>query len=370
MTKKLLLPLTGVFTAIVSLALVMLGNPANMGFCIACFLRDTAGAVGLQSAATVQYARPEIVGMILGAFVLSVAKKEFSPTGGSAPLTRFALGFALALGALIFLGCPLRMALRIAGGDLNAVVGLFGFAAGIGGGVFFLNKGYSLKRAYGVSATDGFLMPLGALLLLGLLVFVPSLLAFSAEGPGSMHAPLWASLAAGLAMGVVGFLSRLCFVAGIRDSILFKNFSMLGAFGALIAVGVIGNLILGKFNLGFQGQPIAHTDGLWNFLGMALSGLCAVLLGGCPFRQLILAGSGSSDSAVAILGLLAGTAFAHNFKMASSAAGVTANGKVGFAVALVVVLGIAVYNTFGPDTQAARTVRTAPTAPTKAGESV
>ena len=35
------------------------------------------------------------------------------------------------IGALIFLGCPPRMMIRIAGGDLNAVVGLVGFAAGI-----------------------------------------------------------------------------------------------------------------------------------------------------------------------------------------------------------------------------------------------
>ncbi|MFR6395122.1 MAG: hypothetical protein ACLUNQ_08625 [Oscillospiraceae bacterium] len=35
------------------------------------------------------------------------------------------------IGALAFLGCPLRMVLRIGGGDLNAVVGLVGFTLGI-----------------------------------------------------------------------------------------------------------------------------------------------------------------------------------------------------------------------------------------------
>jgi YedE family putative selenium metabolism protein len=333
--------------AVLSVALVSLGNPPNMGFCTACFLRDTAGAVGLHSAAPVQYVRPEILGIIFGAFLLSLARKEFSAKGGSAPATRFALGFALMIGALIFLGCPLRMALRIAGGDLNAVVGLFGFAAGILCGVFFLKKGYTLKRAYEVSTTDGFLLPIGALILLGILVIVPSILVFSSEGPGSMHAPMWASLAAGLALGAVGFASRLCFVAGIRDSVLFKNYSMLSAIVALIAVGIIGNLMFGSFKLGFQGQPIAHTDGVWNFLGLMLVGLCSVLLGGCPFRQLALAGSGNSDSAVTVLGMIAGAAFAHNFKMASSAAGVTVNGQIGFAIASALVIFIAVYNTFG-----------------------
>jgi len=346
MVEKIKLPLVGGLTAMISICLVYLGNPGNMGFCIACFLRDTAGAVGLHSAAPVQYVRPEIIGIILGAFITAVLKKEFSPKGGSAPVTRFVLGFSLIVGALIFLGCPLRMMLRIAGGDLNAVVGLFGFAAGIFIGVFFLNKGYTLKRTYDVSKTDGFLAPGFALILLGIVVVVPSILAFSTEGPGSMHAPVWAALASGLVMGSAGFLSRLCFVAGIRDSVLFKDFSMLSAFVTLIVVCAAGNMLLGNFNLGFEGQPIAHTDGLWNFLGMTLVGLCSVLLGGCPIKQVILAGSGNSDSAVTVLGMIAGAAFAHNFKMASSAAGVTINGQAGFVILFTIVILIALYNTF------------------------
>jgi len=39
-----------------------LGNPGNMGICVACFERDIAGAVGLHRAAVVQYMRPEIIG--------------------------------------------------------------------------------------------------------------------------------------------------------------------------------------------------------------------------------------------------------------------------------------------------------------------
>jgi len=344
--KKLSLPLTGILTAAISITLVLCGNPGNMGFCVACFLRDTAGAVGLHRAAPVQYVRPEIIGIIFGAFIISHIKKEFKPKGGSAPVTRFVLGFTLMIGALIFLGCPLRMALRIAGGDLNAIVGLFGFIAGILGGIFFLSKGYTLKRTYNVSKTDALLTPISSLILLGIFILVPSILILSTEGPGSMHAPVWMALTAGLIMGAVGFISRLCFVGGIRDSILFKSFSMLSAFIALIAAGIIGNILSGNFNLGFEGQPIAHTDGLWNFLGMTLVGLCSVLLGGCPFRQLVLAGSGNSDSAVTVLGMMAGAAFAHNFTMASSAAGVTENGMIGFAIATAVVLFIAIYNTF------------------------
>jgi hypothetical protein len=212
--------------------------------------------------------------------------------------------------------------------------------------MFFLNKGYSLKRFYDVSKTDSLLTPISALILLGILALVPSVLIFSTEGPGSMHAPLVVALIAGLVMGAVGFISRLCFVAGIRDSVFFKSFSMLGAFIALIIAGIIGNLIFGSFNPGFEGQPIAHTDGLWNFLGMTLVGFCSVLLGGCPFKQLILAGSGNSDSAITVLGMFAGSAFAHNLGMTSSVAGVTNNGIIGFILVSAVVLFIAIFNTF------------------------
>jgi len=346
MIEKLKLPFVGALFAVVSIALVVLGNPGNMGLCVACFLRDTAGAIGLHNAAAVQYARPEVIGIVLGALIVSLITKEFAPKGGSAPITRFMLGACVMVGALIFLGCPTRMVLRIAGGDLNAIVGLFGFAAGIFGGMFFLNKGFSLKRTYSIAKTDGAVLPFASILLLIALIFFPMLLNFSESGPGSLHAPMIIALIAGLLMGGVGFISRLCFVAGIRDSVLFKNFSMLSAFVALLVVGIVGNIIFGEFNLGIENQPVAHTDGLWNFLGLGLVGFGSVLLGGCPFRQVVMAGSGNSDSVAAVFGMIFGAALAHNLSLASSTAGVSERGSIGFAVAAAIVLAVAIYNTF------------------------
>ena len=121
----------GALIGILASLLVLFGNPVNMGFCIACFLRDTAGALGLHSAANVQYIRPEIIGLVLGSLLLACLNKEFHPRGGSAPLTRFVLGFFVMIGCLVFLGCPFRMILRLAGGDLNAFAGLAGFVCGI-----------------------------------------------------------------------------------------------------------------------------------------------------------------------------------------------------------------------------------------------
>ena len=118
--------LAGLVIGVIASLLVLFGNPKNMGFCIACFLRDTAGALGLHSAEAVQYIRPEIIGLVFGSFLMALAKKEFSPRGGSAPVTRFVLGMFVMVGSLMFLGCPFRMILRIAGGDINAICAFFG----------------------------------------------------------------------------------------------------------------------------------------------------------------------------------------------------------------------------------------------------
>ena len=55
----------GLVIGVIASLLVLFGNPKNMGFCVACFLRDTAGALGLHSAEAVQYIRPEIIGLVL-----------------------------------------------------------------------------------------------------------------------------------------------------------------------------------------------------------------------------------------------------------------------------------------------------------------
>ena len=346
--------IAGLVTGIFGAALVLFGNPKNMGFCIACFIRDTAGALGLHRAEAVQYIRPEIIGLVLGSFIVAMLSKEFRPKGGSAPLTRFILGFFAMIGCLMFLGCPFRMVLRLAGGDLNAVFGLVGFVAGILVGIFFLNRGYSLKRTYAMSKCEGFLFPAMQVAFFVLLVAAPAFILFSPEGagPGALHAPILISLAAGLIVGAMAQKTRLCMVGGIRDFVLFKDVKLLSGFVAVFAAALIVNLLLtatgdtAYFTLAMEGQPVAHVDGLWNALGMLLAGFACTLLGGCPLRQLVLAGEGNTDSAVTVLGLLVGAAFAHNFGLASSGAGPTPNGKIAVIIGIIVVAAIAVMNTF------------------------
>ena len=333
---------TGGLVGLAAVVLTLLGNPANMGFCIACFLRDIAGATGMHGAAVVQYFRPEIVGLVVGAFIMAVATKEFRAKAGSAPAVRFVMGAFVMIGALAFLGCPLRMVLRMAGGDLNAWVALLGFAGGIAIGVVCLNKGFSLKRAYDAAPAEGAVLPVVLTGLFLLFLIVPSLFKFSEKGPGSMHAPVLVALLIAIVVGALAQKARLCMAGGLRDAIMFKDFKLLFGFVAIFVVALVGNLILGKFKLGFAGQPVAHSDHLWSILGMALVGWGSVLLGGCPLRQLILAGSGNGDSAVTVLGMIVGAAFAHNFGLAGAAASADAAGGVGIKGRIAVVIGLVV----------------------------
>lgn len=322
----------GLFIGAAAALLSVLGNPANMGICVACFTRDAAGALGLHRAAAVQYLRPEIPGFVLGSFAAALLNREFRPRAGSSPIVRFLLGAFAMIGALVFLGCPWRAWLRLAGGDLNAIAGILGLAAGILGGIGFLKAGYSLGRNRPQAAASGWIMPLLAVGLLVLLAFSPLFgrdaagaavgpVFRSAKGPGSQAAP--AAIAAAVAI-VVGFLAqrtRFCTVGALRDLALFRDGRL--ALGVLcLFLGALGvNLATGRFVPGFADQPVAHADGLWNFLGMALSGLAFTLAGGCPGRQIFLSGEGDGDAAVFFLGMLTGAAFAHNFNLASSAAG-------------------------------------------------
>lgn len=242
------LALSGVVIGLLVMLLAMSGNPANMAICVACFIRDAAGALKLHTAAPVQYFRPEIVGFVCGSFLISMATKEYRSTAGSAPMVRFLLAALLVIGV----------------------------------------------------ATGAY--------------------AASTEGPGSKHAPLLLALVVALVIGALAQKSRMCFAGSIRDVILMKNFDLLSIIAALFAVMTIYNIATGNFHLSFSGQPIAHSQHLWNILGMYVVGFAAVLAGGCPLRQLILAGQGSSDSAVTFLGMLLGAAFAHNFNLVGSAA--------------------------------------------------
>jgi len=338
----------GAFIGVVAALLQNWGNPANMGICVACFERDITGSLGFHRAEVVQYMRPEIIGFVLGALVAAYLFKEFRPRSGSAPFVRFMLGVFAMIGALVFLGCPWRAVLRLAGGDGNALLGLAGLTTGIGIGILFLKNGYNLGRAQTTYASAGWLLPLTMAGFLILMLIYPQIagesksgvLFYSQKGPGAAHAPLAISLGAGLLIGMLAQRSRFCTMGAIRDLILFRQTHLMSGFLALLVAAFAANLMLGQFKAGFAGQPVAHTQHIWNFAGMMLAGLAFALAGGCPGRQLFMSGEGDGDAAVFVLGMIVGAGFAHNFGLASSPAGVGPNGIAAVVVGLTVCLFI------------------------------
>lgn len=342
----------GVVIGVLAALLQKFGNPANMGICVACFGRDIAGAVGMHRAAVVQYMRPEIIGFVLGSFAAALAFREFKPTGGSAPLTRFFLGMIAMIGALVFLGCPWRVILRLAGGDGNALFGLLGLVTGVWIGTLFFKSGYNLGRSQTQSTSTGLLLPVLMLGLLALRFIYPPIpgegqsgvLWYSVKGPGAAYAPVLLSLAAGLGIGFLAQRSRFCTMGAIRDVLLFRQWYLMFGFLAVLAAALATNVSLGQFHPGFEGQPVAHTMWFWNFAGMVVAGLAFALAGGCPGRQLFMSGEGNSDAGVFVLGSIVGAAVAHNFGLASSPKGVGPHGIAGVVICLAVLLYIGFSN--------------------------
>ncbi len=338
----------GALIGVLAILLQKMGNPGNMGICVACFERDVAGGLGLHRAAIVQYLRPEIAGLVLGALAAAMATGEFRPRGGSSPIIRFVLGIIAAMGALVFLGCPWRAILRLAGGDANALFGLAGLCAGIFIGTLFFRQGYSLGASHRQSTLSGLIFPFVMLCILALYLLFPQVegqaqsgpVFYSVKGPGSMHAPFLISLGVAFVIGMAAQKSRFCTVGALRDLFLFGSTHLFLGLFAMLAAAFVANLLTGGFHFGMENQPVAHTMSLWNFLGMVTAGLAFALAGGCPGRQLFMAGEGDGDAGLFALGMITGAALAHNLGTASSGTGIGQHGiaatLIGLAICLVI----------------------------------
>jgi YedE family putative selenium metabolism protein len=322
-------------------ALVALGNPGNMGVCGACFVRDVAGSVGLHAGRGPEIFRPEVAGLVLGAFLVVLTRGRFVARSGGYGAGRFALGFWMAVSALVFLGCPFRLLQRLGGGDLNAWAALPAFVVGVGLGVLFEKRGYSIGKTSPSPRAVGVLAPLAVAGLLALFLVG----ALGGPGPGSPEGPAhahWAaSLAIALGAGGLLALTGFCAVTAARQAWYGRKAMLLAAL-ALIAAYAVVALATGKFRLSFEGQPIAHRDLFGNATSLGLLGFTGALAGGCPVRQLVMAGEGNGDAWLAVVGLLLGGALAHTMGLASTAAGPTAPGRIAVAIGWAFALAYAV----------------------------
>jgi YedE family putative selenium metabolism protein len=322
--------------------LSFLGNPRNAGICISCFMENLAGALSLHGNARMQYVRPELIGFILGAAVAAWIAKEFRAEGGSSPVLRFLGGVILIVGCGVFMGCPIKMALRLGAGDFTAAAGLLGLVAGIWLGFEFLKRGFYLGEASPMPLVNGLILPLAALGILVALIARSPILQFSASGPGAQRAPLLIALGAGLFIGALAQRSRFCITGNIGNALAARDFKMASGVFAMLGSALIVSLLTSQFSAGVVAQPGSHLAYGWSFLGLGLVGITSVMMGGCPFRQVILASQGSSDAAAAVLGMLGGGAIVQTWGIGSTNLGPTQAGKIAtlVGIAFILVLGI------------------------------
>jgi len=335
--------IAGIAYGVLGVLLVTLGNPLNTGLCISCFLEGTVGSLGMHTNIRMMYIRPEIIGIILGAFGMAVSSRGFIVTGGSSPVVRFVLGALMMVGSAMFMGCPIKLMYRFSAGDLTAVAGVVGLIAGVWVGVSFMREGFFLGDESDVNTFNGLIVPFFGILLLVFYFLPPSFINVSGKGPGSAHAPWIYSLSFGLLFGALSQRSRFCIVGGLRNYLLARDKSLL--IGVLILIGsaFLASLATGQFHLGLYDQGGTNLAHEWNFLGMFLTGFASVLLGGCPLRQLILASEGNADSGISVMGMLVGAAMVQNWGLASSTSGPTFYGKIWVLAGLIFCFLLALY---------------------------
>jgi len=343
--------LTGGFMGLAGVILSFYGNPPNTGFCVSCFMENIAGSLGLHGNIRMQYIRPEIIGFVLGSFLISVYKKEFKPTIGSSPLLRFFVGILLIIGCSVFMGCPVKMILRISAGDLTALTGIAGLAAGVFIGIKFIEGGFSLGRPIKLPLANGFLIPAFMFLLLILLLWEPVFISISRKGAGAQHAPLFISLFASLIVGGLAQRTGFCITGGLARPFLWgarevkgcpKSTGLLIGIISFFGVALFSSILTGQFSLGWHGQPSSNESYGWNFLGMLMVGFGSVLIKGCPFRQLVLAGQGDNDAGAAVLGMLAGAALVQNWGLGGNPSGTPYEGQVAvlIGICLLLIIGL------------------------------
>ncbi len=326
---------TGALLGVGGVFLAYFGNPVNSGICVSCFMENVAGALQLHNDIRMSYIRPELVGFVLGSFLIASRTGRFRVKGGSSPVIRFLLGFFIIAGCAVFIGCPIKMCLRLAAGDLTAVAATVGLVFGVWLGVRYIRGGVALDRERDLSRINGLIMPISALLLLIFVLLTPSFIKAGQKGPAAWHAPLPVSLLIGLAIGGFAQRSGLCVTGAVRNYCLAGDRTLLNGLLTAFFVALILSILLGQFNWGMNAQPASHLSHGWTFLAMTLVGLASILIDGCPFRQLIKAGEGDVDACIASLGMLLGGALAFTWFLRSTSAGPTFQGKIVVLIGLI-----------------------------------
>jgi len=331
--------LSAIFIGVFGSLLSIYGNPLNTGICISCFMENYAGALRLHNNIFMQYLRPEITFITVGSFLSALIRKEFKPRISPAFIPYFLGGFFMIIGSAVFIGCPIKMLLRLAGGDLTSIAGIVGLVAGVYAGVKVLQTGVdtvSFTPKVVSNRSTALLLPVFILLAGVLAVTKNGLFPESLSGAGAEKAPLLLAIIFSVIIGVTSQYSRFCVTGSARNSLILRNATGFVALFLLFFSAFMVNLFFKKVNIGVYGQPGSHTAYFWSFISLFLVGYIAVLIDGCPFRQLIKSGEGDMNAQISFLGMLLGAAFVQNFTILSDASGPTLFGKIGVLIGFII----------------------------------
>ena len=133
----------GALAAIMQGLLISAGGPEAYGFCVACHTRDFVNWVVNGVAGTKLAIAPisansvlpvlTVIGVLIGAFITSKYYGEFRvKTGTPVDYLKYVIGgFIFMIFALFIAGCPYRIALNIAYGNVIALVGVIAIIFGV-----------------------------------------------------------------------------------------------------------------------------------------------------------------------------------------------------------------------------------------------
>jgi YedE family putative selenium metabolism protein len=263
------------------------------------------------------------------------------------------IGILLIIGCSVFIGCPVKMILRISSGDVGALVGLAGLIAGIYIGLEFIENGFQLGKAKEMPRASGYVLPAIMLLFLLFAFLKPSIIAFSTRGGGAQFAPPLLSLAVGLLIGGWAQHTQFCITGGIARIFLWgprevmncpRSTGLLLSIGSFFVFALVTSLLTGQFNFGLHGQPSSNESYGWMFLGMLMVGFGSVLIRGCPLRQLVSAGQGDADAGATVMGMLVGAALVQNWGLGGTSAGTPPAAQIAVLSGIAILFGVGMLN--------------------------
>jgi len=136
------------------------------------------------------------------------------------------------------------------------------------------------------------------------------------------------TLLIGLLIGYLGQRSGFCSIGAFRDYFLFRHTRLLSGYLALIGASFAGYLLfwfltpraMEHFFWAFSSNPLTPVPGapaglvpaaylIFAAIPGFLVGFICVVLGGCPFRQAVMASEGSYLGAFFVIGMSVGSIF-------------------------------------------------------------